>query len=78
MRGPLRYWSPPKLPEVAVPPPSVSEPSGPTRLEIMLMTSMRNPSTPRSTQRRIMAWTASRTSGFSQLRSGCLRVKRWR
>jgi len=46
--------------------------------EIRLMTSIRKPSTPRSTQRRIIAYTAARTSGFSQLRSGCLRLNRCR
>jgi gamma-glutamyltranspeptidase len=39
-------------------------------LEIMLMTSMRKPSTPRSIQRFIMSYTARRTSGFSQFKSG--------
>ena len=42
------------------------------------MTSMRKPSTPRSTHQRIMAYTARRTSGFSQLRSGCCGEKRCR
>ncbi|CPU64564.1 Uncharacterised protein [Mycobacteroides abscessus] len=35
--------------------PSGSEPSGATSLEMRLMTSMRKPSTPRSSHRRIIA-----------------------
>ena len=58
--------------------PSGRCPSGATALEIMLMTSMRKPSTPRSSHHRIIAYTACRTSGFSQLRSGCLRANRCR
>jgi hypothetical protein len=46
--------------------------------EMKLMTSMRNPSTPRSSHQRIISWTAARTSGFSQFRSGCLRENRCR
>jgi len=42
------------------------------------MTSIRKPSTPRSSHQFIMSKTARRTSGFSQLRSGCLRLKMWR
>ena len=36
-----------------------------------VMTSMRKPSTPRSSHQFIMSYTARRTAGFSQLRSGC-------
>ena len=44
-------------------------------LTIMLHTSMRKPSTPRSNQNRMMSSNVSRTSSFHQFRSGCSR--RW-
>ena len=46
-------------------------PSTAKGLEIMLMTSMRKPSTPFLNQKCIMSKTARRTVGFSQFRSGC-------
>ena len=49
----------------------VTGPSGSSgSFEMKLMTSIRNPSTPRSSHQLIIVNTASRTSGFSQLRSG--------
>jgi len=79
MRGPFITNG---VPSPSAPPccatPSGNEPPGPTCLEIRLMTSMRNPSTPRSSHQRIMAYTACRTAGFSQFRSGCFREKRCR
>ena len=41
-------------------------------------TSMRKPSTPRSSQKRSTPCMASTTSGFDQLRSGCCGRNRWR
>jgi hypothetical protein len=50
---------------------SVRLPSAAYVLEIMLMTSMRKPSTPFLNQKCIMSKTSARTFGFSQFRSGC-------
>jgi len=41
-------------------------------------TSIRNPSTPRSSQNRATSCMASRTAGLRQLRSGCSRRNVWR
>ncbi len=46
-------------------------------LPMALMTSMRNPSTPRSSQNRRTSCWASSTSGLAQFRSGCSGRKRW-
>ena len=44
-------------------------------LIIMLHTSMRNPATPRSHQKRTISSNSRRTSSFHQLRSGCGRLE---
>ena len=44
-------------------------------LIIMLHTSMRNPATPRSHQKRTMSSNSARTDSFHQLRSGCSATK---
>ena len=47
-------------------------------LPMAWITSMRNPSTPRSSQNRRMSCMAASTSGFAQFRSGCSGRNRWR
>ena len=75
MRGPSMNWPRPS----PYGPPSSSGPSfSGSTLEIMLMTSMRKPSTPRASHQRSIAYSSWRTAGFSQFRSGCLRENRCR
>ena len=47
-------------------------------LEIMSITSTRNPSTPRAVQKSTISAISCRTRGFSQFRSAWLTAKEWR
>ena len=66
-RGPTRYEP---LPSPYGLGPSTGPSGSAGSFEIMSMTSIRNPSTPRSSHQFIIEYTASRTAGSSQLRSG--------
>ena len=47
-------------------------------LAIWSMTSSRKPSTPLSTQKRIISYSSRRRTGFSQFRSGCCTANWWK
>ena len=67
------------MPSCGIAASSAAEGSGSLRsLVSMCATSMRNPSTPRSLQKRSVVTKSARTSGFAQLRSGCDTSKLWK